>query len=285
MQFQQHGLGSGRDTLPMRAAPLFQVQTPHSYETLEQEYSALLREIDSTQQFLRNAVSRYNELKQESDMYQNAAASSSRVQDRFSQLSDREAALVEKNRFLSGQIDSAKQLYQKACEERANFSRQADTMNQRPALEEAFLGVRRKMNGFNPQLSEDAELLRAALGEQRYETYLLQSHLDAVKQVKETVPVDASVKDQNPVFDGQLELLALPHAAKIDLRDVLVPVERGKLRFVTGPRGDGLKKLRDTFQVMAYVVTAGDNVGVKIHGHAHGVDRCAEEVKRMLRGY
>ncbi|KAF8286118.1 hypothetical protein TcBrA4_0027710 [Trypanosoma cruzi] len=242
---------------------------------LNGEYKALLEELHVLQAEWHSTASRKAELEAS---VTSATAQSDAVEPircRLFELRKECALLNQRNEFLQLQIDEAKELYKSACGESSALV--GDALEEKENLEEEYMQVMRFVDQFDPNLQEDAALLRAALAEQRVEIRVLQEMLDAVKE--SVVPDYFSEPLQN---SGALFSSHPNPCVEIQMDDVFIPVPHGRLRLLTGPRGDGLQQLRDRHKVTASVVCFNDMVAVRLRGHKAGVENCGNDIRRVL---
>ncbi|RNC40286.1 hypothetical protein TcCL_NonESM10260 [Trypanosoma cruzi] len=242
---------------------------------LNNEYKALLEELHVLQAEWHSAASRKAELEAS---VASATAQSDAVEPircRLFELRKECALLNQRNEFLQLQIDEAKELYKRACGESSVLV--GDALEEKEKLEEEYMQVMRFVDQFDPNLQEDAALLRAALAEQRVEMRVLQEMLDAVKE-----PIVSDYFSE-PLQNFGALLSSHPNpCVEIQMDDVFIPVPHGRLRLLTGPRGDGLQQLRDRHKVTASVVCFNDMVAVRLRGHKAGVENCGNDIRRLL---
>ncbi|EKF37736.1 hypothetical protein MOQ_002066 [Trypanosoma cruzi marinkellei] len=242
---------------------------------LNREYKTLLEELRVLQAEWHSVASRKAALEAS---VASATAQSDAVEPircRLFELREECALLNDRNEFIQLQIEEAKELYKRACEKSSVLV--GDTLEEKEKLEEEYMRVMRFVDQFDPNLQEDAALLRAALAEQRVEMRVLQEMLDAVKE--SIVPDYVS----EPLQNSRALLTSNSNpCVEIQMDDVFIPVPHGRLRLLTGPRGDGLQQLRDRHKVTASVVCFNDMVAVRLRGHKAGVENCGNDIRRVL---
>ncbi|RNF01364.1 uncharacterized protein Tco025E_08594 [Trypanosoma conorhini] len=246
-----------------------------SLQHLHREYVALLEELHVLQTEWHSAASRKLVLEASAASTTAQTDAVKPIRRRLSELQKEHALLGQQSKFLQAQVEEAKKLYKSVCGESSMLVR--GVFDDRQKLEEEYMQVMRLVDQFDPNLQEDAALVKAALAEQRVEMRVLQETLDAVKQ--SMVPNEFGGLPQH-----SKALLTLPSnpLVEVPMDEVLVPVPHGRLRLLTGPRGDGLQQLRDRHKVAASVVCLNETVAVRVRGHTAGVKNCVLDIRHAL---
>ncbi|KEG14428.1 hypothetical protein DQ04_00471020 [Trypanosoma grayi] len=238
------------------------------------EYAELLEKLHTLQAEWHEAASRKAAL--QASVVSTAAHCSSvePIRQRFSELQAEMTVLNQQKKFIQSQLDNAHGLYKSACEKSAVGVEHVNTEKQ--ALEEEYMQVMRLIDQFDPDLQEDAVLVKAALAEQRVEMRILQEALWAVQQSLACESLSDAAQH------AAIPFVPHPPLVEVPMDEVCVPVAPGRLRLLTGPRGDGLQELRERHKVMAYIATSDDAVSVRVQGHSAGVQNCVRDIRRIL---
>ncbi|RNF11328.1 hypothetical protein TraAM80_00964 [Trypanosoma rangeli] len=248
---------------------------PGLYQNLHHEYIALLEELRVLQVEWHSAVSR--KLVLEASVTSTTAQGDAvePIRRRLSELQKEHVLLDQQSKLLQAQIEEAKELYKRACEESSVVI--GGVLNEKQKLEEEYMQVMRLADQFDPNLQEDAALVKAALAEQRVEMRMLREALDVVKR--------SMMPDYFIGSPQHSKTLLVPHSkalVEVPMDDFSVPVPHGRLRLLTGSRGDGLQQLRDRHKVAVSVVCSNDTVTVRVQGHKAGVENCVIDIRRVL---
>ncbi|ORC90740.1 uncharacterized protein TM35_000071640 [Trypanosoma theileri] len=241
---------------------------------LHQEYALLLEKLHMLQSAWHKATIRKGVLEASFASTASYGDVLEPIRQRLSELQSEHAVLSQQNVFLHSQVKNAKELYKRACEESSSLS--STVCSEKELLEEEYLQVMRLIDQFDPELQEDAPLVKAALAEQRVELRVLQDALDVVKQSMESDSIGEVLKSSSIFFASSSPTVEVP------IEDISLPVTRGRLRLLTGPSGDGLQQLRDRHRVSVFIVSSNDQVSVRVRGHRSGVENCVSDIRRIL---
>lgn len=166
------------------------------------------------------------------------------------------------------ELSEAERLLRSAALERQELLKQREAMAKQ--LEATYLDSKKKLASVSPSLEEEVAETVAVVAEQRHEIRLL----------KETLKTLEKTLERPSAAEG--EFLPVAKVVELPVVEAVVPIGKGKMRLITGTTGNGLRKLREEHKVQASIVQRGDELAIRVYGHARGVHNLVTDVGKLL---